>query len=361
MKFGLKTIDIYIIKKFIGTYFFSIFLIICIFIIFDISEKIDDFVGKKAPLDKIVFDYYLTFIPFFLNTFTSLFVFISVIFFTSKMAYNTEIVAILSGGTGFLRMMLPYFVSAMIIFLMSLILSHFVIPPASKIRLAFENEYTKNPFQRTATDMHMQVQPGEYLYISNYYRHNNRALNFSLERFEDKTLTSKLMSDYAEWDSTNRKWRLNDYYIREFTESDEKITSGNGLDTTVNFTAEELKQRDNVVLSMDYFELNRYIEELKMRGTKADSAILEKYNRTSIPFSVFVLTLIGVSISSRKVRGGIGLQIMIGISLSFMYILMLRFSEIFIQIGIAEPIIAAWIPNLLFLGVGIFLYIKAPK
>lgn len=361
MKLGLKIIDRYIIKKFIGTYFFAILLIICIVIIFDISEKIDDFVSKKAPLDKIIFDYYLNFIPFFLNAFSSLFVFIAVIFFTSKMAYNTEIIAILSNGTGFLRLLYPYFISAAIIFTFSLTLNHFIIPQANKVRLAFEDQYINRPYRRQSLNLHLQVAPGQYLYLSNFSHYNNRAENFSLERFDNNRLHSKLVSEYANWDTLTRSWKLQNYFIRDIHDSSETIIAGTQLDTIVNFSAEELRQRDSKIMSMNYFELSAHIAEQKMRGVKSTAALLEQYNRTSMPFSVFILTLIGVSLSSRKVRGGIGLQIGIGIALSFTYILLLRFSEVFIQVGLATPATAAWLPNLLFFVIAILLYRTAPK
>jgi lipopolysaccharide export system permease protein len=357
----MKKIDLYITGKFIGIYFLILSLIIVIVIIFDISEHIDDFITKKAPLKQIVFNFYLTFIPFFINTFSSLFVFITVIFFTSKMAYNTEIIAILSSGISFPRMLYPYFMSATFIFLISLTLNHFVIPPANKIRLEFENKYIRNPYQRKSLNLHLQVQPNVYLYMSNFYPSSNRASNFSLERFEGNVLKSKLIADYAVYDNKKKVWQLNNFFIRDLSDASETIRTGTQMDTVVNFSAEELKQRDNVITSMNYFELQENIKEQRMRGQNPNKAILENYNRTSIPFSVFVLTLIGVSISSRKIRGGIGMQIGIGIALSFIYILCLRFSEVFIQVGVASPLLAAWIPNCIFTIVAISMYIKAPK
>lgn len=357
----LKKIDWYIIRKFIGTYFLILSLIIIIFIIFDISEKIDDFVTKKAPLTKIIFNYYLTFIPFFVNTFSSLFVFVTVIFFTSKMAYNTEIIAILSSGVSFSRMLYPYFVSAALIFMLSASLNHFVIPPANKIRLEFENQYIKSPYQKKNMNLHLQVEPNIYMYMSNFYPSGNRASHFSLERFEGNVLKSKLIADYAIYDNEKKIWKLNNYFIRDLADSSEIIRKGATLDTVVNFSAEELKQRDNVITSMNYFQLQDNIKEQRMRGQNPNKALLENYNRTSIPFSVFVLTLIGVSLSSRKIRGGIGMQIGIGIAMSFIYILLLRFSEMFIQVGVASSLTAAWIPNVLFIVVAVALYAKAPK
>lgn len=357
----LKTIDWYIIRKFIGTYFFALLLIIVIVIIFDISEKIDDFVSKKAPLDQIVFNYYMTFIPFFVNTFSPLFVFISVIFFTSKMAYNTEIIAILSSGISFRRMMYPYMVSAFFIFILSLTLNHFIIPPANSIRIDFQNKYVKRAFVNTDQNIHLQTKPGLYVYMSSFIVHDDLARNFSVEHIEKGELKSKLMSDYAVWDTATNKWKLYNWVQRDFHERGETITKGDILDTAVNLNAAELKRRDNFVTSMNYFELNDYIEEQRMKGTRVGPALIEKYNRTAMPFSAFVLTVIGVSLSSRKVRGGIGLHIGIGITLSFAYILFLRFSEMFVQANIAPPIVAVWIPNIVFSVIAIVLYRMAPK
>jgi lipopolysaccharide export system permease protein len=356
----LKRLDLYIIQKFIGTYFLALMLIICIVIIFDISEKIDYF--KAAPLGKIIFSYYLNFIPFFINTFSSLFVFITVIYFTSAMAYNTEIIAILSSGISFMRMLYPYFISALLIFLFSAALNHFVIPPANVVRLQFEEQYmSSRPYSKKSSDLHLQIEPGIYLYMSNFYLTGNRATHFSLERFENGALKSKLYADYAVYDENKKVWKLNNYFIRDLSDSTETIVEGKALDTVVNFSAEELKQRDDIITSMNYFELKAKIAELKMRGQNTSKAILEQYNRTSIPFSVFVLTLIGVSLSSRKVRGGIGMQIGLGIAISFIYILLLRFGEVFTQVGIANILFAAWAPNILFALIAVILYIRAPK
>ncbi|MDR1054589.1 MAG: LptF/LptG family permease [Prevotellaceae bacterium] len=357
----LKIIDWYIIRKFIGTYFFALILIIVIVIIFDISEKIDDFVTKKAPLTEIIFNYYFTFIPFFVNTFSPLFVFISVIYFTSKMAYNTEIIAILSSGISFRRMMYPYFISAFLIFLLSFSLNHFIIPPANRIRLVFQEKYIKNPFFLSDKNLHFQTSPGIYVYMSDFEVYSNLARNFSIERHENGELKSKLISSYARWDTVSNKWKVSDYVIRDFYENGEILTKGAAIDTTINLTGDELKRRDNFVTSMNYFELNDYIEEQRMRGSKLDAALIEKYNRTAIPFSAFVLTIIGVSLSSRKVRGGIGLHIGIGIFLSFSYILLLRFSEMFVRANIAPPLLSVWIPNILFSIIAIILYRMAPK
>jgi lipopolysaccharide export system permease protein len=278
------------------------------------------------------------------------------------MAYNTEIVAILASGISFVRMLYPYFVSTLVIFLFSASLNHFIIPPANKIRIEFETQYNINtPSQKRNRNLHLQISPGLYIYMSNFYNSGNRASFFSLEKFEDGVLKSKLMADYAIYDETKNVWKLNNYFVRDFSDSTETITTGVSKDTAVNFSAKELKQWDNVIASMNYFELQDRIKEMRMRGQNPYKALLENYNRTSIPFSVFVLTLLGVSLSSRKVRGGIGMQIGIGIGLSFTYILFLRFSEVFIQVGIADALWAAWIPNILFAAVTLFFYSRTSK
>ncbi len=358
----LKIVDRYIIRKFIGTYFFAIVLILSITVVFDISEKIEKMVTNNAPTKAIIFDYYLNFIPYFANLFSPLFVFITVIFITSKMAYNTEIIAILSSGISFKRLMYPYFVSALIITMLSLTLNLFIIPNSTKHRQAFENKYIRKPFYNTNQDIHMQIQPGVFAYMSYYNTLTKTADRFSLEQFEGNQLKSKLMADQAVWDSTFNGWKVYNYNIRYITEKGDSIRTGQMLDTVILLTDKDLSSRENVFESMNYFELNKEIDKLEMRGSgNVNYAYVEKYTRFAMPFSTFILTLIGVALSSRKVRGGIGLHIGIGIALSFSYILFMQFSNVFVQSGISSPIIAVWIPNLLFAIIAIILYRMAPK
>lgn len=361
-KLKLKILDVYIIRKFIGTYFYAIVLIIGIAVIFDLAEKMDDFVSKGVTLKEIVFDYYLNFIPYFANLFSSLFTFIAVIFFTSKMAYNTEIVAILSSGVSFKRIMFPYFVSATIIAVFSFVLTSFVIPPANEIRLQFENNYTKRKVRNTSRNIHRQVRPGIYIYMHSYNSYNNMGQQFSIEHIVDGELKSKLISDYVKWDTTINKWVAHNYHIREFTEKGEEISFGETIDTTIYLYPSDFTQRLNIVETMNMFELNEFIEDQKMQGTEnVDFYLIEKYNRFANPFSTFILTVIGVALSSRKVRGGIGLHIGIGLALSFTYILFMRFSTMFSVGGSIPPLVAVWIPNILYTIIAIFLYRLAPK
>lgn len=355
-----KIVDRYIIRKFIGSYFFILVLAICIITIFDVSERIGKFTEKDAPLSAIVFDYYLNFIPFIINQFSPLFVFITVIFFTSRMAYNTEIVAILASGISFRRMMYPYFLSALFIAAFSLTLNLFIIPPANKDRQVFENKYLRNPFYNKEQNIHLQLLPGEFVYMRNYDTYSKTAHAFSLEKFDGNQLVSKLTSSRARWDSTANKWQVYNYFIRDIHEDGETFRRGEKLDTTILLTDFDLSSRDNVVQSMDYFELNQYIDRLKIRGSKAiQASYIEKYTRFSMPFSTFILTLIGVSLSSRKVRGGIGLHIGIGIGLSFTYIFFMQFSTILVDY--LGALLAVWVPNILFTLIALYLYRLAPK
>lgn len=363
MDLRIKLLDRYIIRKFIGTYLVALLLIIVIVIIFDISEKVDKFVDNEAPLKAVIVDYYLNFIPYFVNMFSPLFVFVTVIFFTSKMAANSEIVAILSGGVSFARLMYPYFISAFFIMLLSLTLNLFVIPPANKVRLAFEQQYVKGgKFYNTQRNIHYQVSPGEFAYVESFSTWNNTAFRFTLERIEDNRIVSKLSAETAVWDTTFQGWRLNKYFIRDYTGDREKITSGAKLDTVINLTVDDFYRNEKTVAALKYDELEELIETQRMRGDRmVKYSLIEKNSRVAVPFSAFILTLIGVSLSSKKRRGGIGLNLGIGIALSFSYILFLRFSQMFVITDTLPPFIALWLPNLLYAIVGIVLYRLAPK
>lgn len=364
MKFlGFKIIDIYIIKKFLGTYFFAILLIVSIAVVFDISEKIEDFMEKEAPLRAIVFDYYMNWIPYFANLFSSLFTFIAVIFFSSKMAYNTEIIAILSSGVSFRRMMFPYFVSAFVIALFSFVLMAYVIPPANEVRLDFTYKYVKNPIRNTDKDIHRQIEPGVFVYMKSYNATNDVGYKFSMEKFnDDGMLQSKLLSDYIKWDSTINKWTIKNYYIREIDGINENIITGSSIDTALNMEPEEFKRIDNFTETMNIHELNEYIEEQKMQGAdNVTSLLIDKYSRVAYPFSTFILALIGVSLSSRKIRGGIGMHIGFGLLLSFSFILFMRFSTMFAISGVMNPLFAVWLPNLTYALISLLLYRMAPK
>lgn len=359
----LLIIDRYIIRKFLSTFFFSIALIMAIAVVFDFSEKIDDFLESRVPLSKVIFDYYMNFIPYFASLFSHLFTFIAVIYFTSRMAYNTEFIAILSNGVSFGRILYPYFISALIIALFSFTLNNYIIPHSTARKLAFEEQYYhKSSRVYNERNIHKQIQPGVFIYLENFNNYANSGRQFSMEEFKNGVLVSKLMSREIRWDSTSRKWKIRDYYIRYYDGEKQTIKSGKSLDTTLTITPEEFRRKDNAVEAMNLGELNKYIRKQKMQGApNLDYILIEKHKRFSYPFATFILTLIGVSVSSRKVKGGIGMQIGIGLLISFSYILFMQFSSQFAISGALSPFLAAWIPNALFLIVAIFLYRMAPK
>ena len=363
MTLGLKKIDKYIIKKFILTFFIAILLIIGIVIIFDISEKINHFVENKAPLHDIIFEYYVNFVPYFMNMFSPLFVFITVIFFTSRMAANSEIIAILSCGVSYRRMMVPYMVSAALIALLSLSLNLWVIPRANIHRVKFESTYVKhkNPF--STNNVHYQVDTGKFVYVSSFSSWNNTAYEFTIEDIKDNKLVSKLSAETAVWDSTKGCWKLNRYFIRDYTEGlEDHVRTGARLDTVLNLTVTDFYRNKNTVETLPISQLDNLIAQQKLRGdSNVMYALIEKHTRYALPFSAFILTIIGVSLSSRKRRGGIGLNIGIGIALSFTYILFLRFSQMFVYSGAMSPMLALWLPNVIFGIVAIFLYLQASK
>lgn len=359
-----RKLDIYIVQKFITTFFVALLLIIGIVIIFDISEKIDDFVEKEAPLRAIIVDYYLNFVPYFMNMFSPLFVFITVIFFTSKMAADSEIIAILSGGISFHRMMAPYIFSATLIALLSLGLNLFIIPDANKTRIEFEEQYFKRSKTKSVgRNVHYQIAPGEFVFVESFSKWNNTAYKFTLERIEDNKLVSKITAETAVYDTLDNTWTLKKYFIRDYNDDlTDRIRSGRQMDTTLDLSVKDFYIHEKTVETLTYHELNDLIDKQYMRGdSNVKLSLIEKNKRFSIPFSAFILTIMGVALSSKKRRGGIGWNIGIGIALAFLYILFLKFSEMFVHGADMSPTLALWLPNIVYTFVAAFLYKIAPK
>jgi lipopolysaccharide export system permease protein len=360
----IKLIDAYIIRKFLGTFFFCLALILTIAVVFDFAEKIDNFMEKEAPVKAIIFDYYMNFIPYFAMLFAHLFVFISVIFFTSKMAANTEIIAILSSGMSFRRMMWPYFISSFVIALFTFLLTNFVIPKSNQVRMVFEDKYYRSSNRKvTQENIHRQVYKNIYVYMGSFNPLSQRGQNFTIEKFSDSgRLESKLSSTSVTYDTTKNKWKVNNYFLREITGYEEKITKGKMLDTALTINPADFSRDPGFVGTMTYRELENYIDVLQMQGSdELKLFLIEKYRRFASPFAVFIMTLIGVSLSSRKVRGGIGMNIGIGLILSFSFILFLQFASQFSLKGNLSPLIAMWIPNIIYSIIGLVLYKMAPK
>lgn len=357
----LSILDRYIIKKFLGTYVFSITLIISIAVIFDINEKLDKFLRNNASLKAIVFDYYLNFIPYYTNLFSALFVFIAVIFFTSTMANNSEIIAMLSNGMSFKRMMKPYMISAAVIALVSFLLSSFVIPPANITRIAFQNRFVSNKKVDYVARIQVQIEPGVIAFIESYDDNNKSGRNFSLDKFKNKELVSRLTAREIEY-TGGYHWIIKDYSIREFNGRKETITTGASLDSTLNMMPQNFLISINDFETMTTPQLYKYINQQKDRGIGNIKGFeIEYHKRFASIASAFILTIIGAALSSRKIKGGMGLNIGIGLLLSVSYILFMTVTSSFAVSGLVSPLIAAWIPNIIFSFIAAFLYKRAPN
>lgn len=353
----LKRLDRYIIKKFLGTYIFAIILILAITIMFDINEKLDSFL--TAPLKATIFDYFVNFLPYFANQFSPLFTFIAVIFFTSKLADNSEIIAMLSSGVSFRRLMRPYLISATVIALATYLLSAFIIPPANVERIEYTNTYVKNKRVDYGSNIQMQVAPGEIAYMSRYDNTTKTGYKFSFEKFVDKKLVSRMTAQSIKWD-TLYQWQVRNYVIRDFKDNREDIRRGQKLDTIIPIEPRDFLISKNDHETMTSPELKEYISRQKARGVANIKAFeIEDERRYAMCAAAFILTVIGMSLSSRKVKGGMGVNIGIGLVLSFSYILFMTVTSTFAVSGLTSPFVAMWIPNFIYIIIAIVLYRRA--
>ena len=353
-----KLLDKYIIRKFLGTYIFAIILLLAIVVMFDINEKLDSFV--KAPLKATIFDYFLNFLPYFANQFSPLFTFIAVIFFTSKLAGNSEIIAMLSPGMSFKRLLRPYMVSAAIIAAATFVLSAYIIPPANVKRIDYTNTYVKNKRVDYGSNIILMVAPGQIAYMSRYDNISKTGHRFWLESFdEDKHLTSRLTAQTIKWD-TLYQWKIFDYVQRDFRDDREYIQKGRQRDTSIAF-----EPRDFLISSLDHEKmtspaLDEYIRRQKMRGVgNIQTFEVERERRYAMTAAAFILTVIGMTLSVKKQKGGMGLNIGIGLVLSFSYILFMTITQTFAISGLTSAFVAMWIPNFIYTIIAIVLYRRA--
>lgn len=358
----LLRLDKYIIKKFLTTYIFMITLIISIAIVFDINEKIDKFMSNHASLKEIVVNYYFNFVPYYTNLFSPLFVFLAVIFFTSKMANNSEIIAILSNGISFKRLMRPYMFGAMIIAILTLIFSSYIIPPSNKVRLKFEHTYIDTHRNKTSdNNIQFMVAKGTIAYFGSFDLTSNTGYNFSLDHFDSLQLTSRLTAQTIRYDSAYH-WTAENYQIRQFKGIKEVVTKGSSIDTTLQIVPQDFVVATTDQQQMSSPQLRRHIQKQQERGMgNIQPFQIEYHSRFASAMSAFILTLIGASLSARKVKGGMGMNIGIGLALSMAYIISMTISSSFAVSGAVSPLIAAWIPNILFTAIAIYLYRKAPN
>lgn len=355
----IKHFDVYIMKQFLGTFFFAILLLLAIVVMFDFNEKIDAML--TAPVKETVFKYFMNFLPYFANQFAPLFVFISVIFFTSKLADHSEIIAILSSGISFKRLLVPYMVSAAIIAAGTLMLSLYVIPPANVKRIEYTNQWVKNKRVDYGDNIQLQVRPGVMAHMGRFDNPMKVGYRFSLDQFDGNTLKSRLTAENVKYDTLGR-WHVHNYVIRNFKGLEEKMVKGNDLDTMLNFDPKDflISQNDQETLTSP--QLKSYISKQKNRGVaNIQSFEIEYEKRYAMTAAAFILTVIGLSLSSRKVRGGMGMNIGVGLLLSFSYILFMTVTQTFAVSGYTSPRVAMWIPNVIYTVIAAILYRKAAQ
>ena len=361
----LKCLDWYIIKKFIGTYIFSIVLIIAIAIVFDFNENLSKYTQYHAPMKAIIFDFYVNFIPYYANLFSALFVFIAVIFFTSKLADNSEIISILAAGVSFRRLLRPYMISCVLISCVSYFLSAYIIPHGTIIRQNFESQYRNSKKRTTADNVQLQVDKGTIAFIQHYNNNNKQGYGFSLDKFENKKLISHMTASSIQYDTISDSkyhWTVRGWKIRQLVGLREKITSGDRLDTLIMMEPADLVYSKGQQETFTSPQLKEYISKQINRGSSnVVQYQVEYHKRIASSFASFILTIIGASLSSRKRKGGMGLYLGIGMTLSFTYIMLQTISSTFAINAGAPPMLAAWTPNIIFTIVAYFCYRHAPK
>lgn len=358
-------LDWYIIRKFIGTYIYAILLIISIAIVFDFNENLSKFTQYHAPWRAIVFDYYANFIPYYSNLFSPLFVFIAVIFFTSKLAGNSEIIAMLAAGVSIRRLMRPYMISCVLIAGLTFYLNSFVIPHGTVIRQNFESLYRNSKKNTSAENVQLYVAKNTTAYIQHYDNQYKRGYGFSLVKIKDKKIVSHMTAMEIQYDTvadTKFHWRLSNWKMRTLKGLKEHIQSGASKDTVLLMEPTDLVYSKGQQETFTSPELLDYISKQTSRGSgNVVQYEVEFHKRIAMSFSSFILTIIGLSLSSRKRKGGMGLYLGLGLALSFSYIMLQTVSSTFAIQADTPPLLAAWIPNIIFAVIAYFCYRHAPS
>lgn len=366
----MPILDRYIIRQFLGTFFFILVLIMAIAVVFDISEKTEDFARMTASLKEIVLEYYVNFVIFYSNLFSGLLIFIAVILFTGRLSHRSEVIAMLSSGVSFPRLLRPYFIAGTLLFLIALVVNHRVLPHANRTRLAFEEAHIRAAYFIKDKNLHREIGPGVIASVESFNWQKKTAYRFGLEEWRNGEMRSKLSAERASYDSLHGVWRVYDYMIREIGtgggEGEEglrdRIRRGVQLDTAIAMVPSDLGQRNENASSMNTGELDRFIAQQKAHGSdRVPFYLVEKHQRTSYPFATYVFTLIGVSVASRKVRGGTGVHLALGLLLVLVYIFAMKMSTVAATNAGLDPLVAVWLPNVLFTAVGAWIYRRAPK
>lgn len=357
----MKILDRYILKKFLSSYIFVVLILIAVTVVIDITEKSDDFLQHQLTFRQIG-RYYVDFIPWIANLVTPITVFIAAVFVTSKMASHTEIVAILSGGVSFRRMLVPYFIGAILIAAVSFYLNGWVIPNSDKSRVAFLVEYTRKPYNFNQNNIHLKIAPESYMYLRNYNNHSKVGHQFTLETVRDHEMHQKLTARRVSWNEELEKWRIQDWTLREFDGRNEYISHGKVLDTLLNITPKDFESSKYMEQTLTIKELNSTIALLKSRGAdNVETYVVEKYMRYMSPFAIIILTFIGVIVSARKSRGGAAFQIALGFLIAFVFIICFMLGREFALKSVVSPLLGVWMPNIIFTVVSLLVYRTVPR
>lgn len=357
----LSILDKYIIRKFLSTFFFMLGIIMLFAMVFDVSEKLSEFISNDAPFSAIVFEYYLSFLLFHGNMFSSMIIFISVIWFTAKLAQDTELIPMWFSGKPISRFIRPYMIASTLLMLLSLVLNHFIVPNANKLRLGFEEKYYRDVMM--VENYHADYPGNQSVYFSNYTNEANKVTNFVIQQWSD---SSKPVFFLKANEAINRpgtnQWTLKNVYIKYFGFPKGHVTYRAQMDTVFQFSIDEMAQRENIAETMTYTELKKHIEREKAKGSpRVPYFEIEMHQRTSYPFAAYVLTIIGVSVASRKKRGGIGINIAIGLGFVFVYIFAMKVMAVAaLNVGL-PALIAVWSPNFLFGIIAWLMYKTAQK
>jgi lipopolysaccharide export system permease protein len=377
----LKLIDKYILKRFLSTFFFVVLILLAVITIIDLTEKMDKFAKAGLKATEIL-GYYLDFIPWIASLLAPITIFIATVYVCSRMAGHTEIIAILSSGVSFRRLLLPFFIGAGLVGVINFLLNGWVIPNSNKSRLEFELQHLKSKYYFDQRNVHIQVAPDTYLYMQSYNNSNQTGYHFTLEKFTDNKLVEKLNANRIEWDSVKQKWILKEWSIKKIDDvftngvpktegvpvqttrltSTDSLTSGQSMDTALVIRPKEFESDYRKYDGMTLNELDDYIKTLRARGsTGIEVYEVEKYTRYTSPFTIFILVFMGVIVSSRKSRGGTGPQITLGFLLSFIFILFFTLFRTFAETGAMPPQISVWIPNIIFGVISIMMYKYVPR
>jgi lipopolysaccharide export system permease protein len=358
----MKLLDKYILKKFLTAFFFTVVVLVMVICVIDFTEKNDDFLKHSLGIKQIMLEYYLNLFPYYANLLSPITVFIAVVFVTAQLAARTEIVAILASGVSFKRLLVPYLMGSAILAVVTIALTGWIIPYANKTRVNFERKYTKNPYVYKGRNVHIKIGPNSYAYMESYNNVSNVGYKFALETVEGTLLKRRMTAEAITWDSTKRAWLLSPQLVRIINGPKETLLTLPARDTTLNLYPKDFASTYRLSETLTLPELNRFIKQKIERGASDTQIYLsDKYERYAYPYAMFILTIIGVIMSARKSRAGVGGQIALGFVLAFVFIIFVILSRNFAQVGDLNPMLAAWIPSIVFTCIGLVLYRVVPR